>query len=59
MSGYSEASITRTAQVPLEPDAAWISKPFSLRDLLDEVRSSLDAAPVMARPMRGAGCPAC
>lgn len=46
MSGYSQASIKH--QDPLQRDATWISKPFSLRDFLIEIRTCLDAAPAMA-----------
>jgi two-component system, cell cycle sensor histidine kinase and response regulator CckA len=46
MSGYSQASIATPAE--LQPDASWISKPFSLRDFLLTIRISLEAAPAMA-----------
>jgi CheY-like chemotaxis protein len=43
MSGYSQEAIGR--QGTLQPDATWLSKPFSSRAFLVEVRNHFDAAP--------------
>ncbi len=43
MSGYSQVAVER--KDTLQPDAIWLSKPFSLHDFVVEVRKQFDAAP--------------
>jgi CheY-like chemotaxis protein len=50
MSGYSQAAIER--RDTLQPDAIWLSKPFSLRDFIVEVQKDLDAAAGVAMTAR-------
>ena len=50
MSGYSEATIKMRGTLLV--DAPWMSKPFSLRDFLREVRRCFDAVPATAPVLR-------
>ena len=50
MSGYSEATIKMRGTLLV--DAPWLSKPFSLRDFLCEVRRCFDAAPAPVPVLR-------